>query len=286
MERAAWQGSVLGGRPILHARGADGVRAVAATVPHAATLGRAAFERAVTDVYVRVLAEVARAGCHPLRFWNFVPGINDEIEPGLSRYMAFNAARRTAYAAVHDAPGALPAAIATASGVGAPDRHFHLFGVATRERVMPVENPRQVPAYYYSPRYGPLPPCFARAALTLGGRPMLVVGGTASVRGEDSLHPGNLDAQLEETLVNLRTLIGAACAAAGYRLCRNPLAAFVDLRAYVVIGASASRVREVLAGAAGVPLDDIEVRVADLCRPELLVEVEGLAMVDRVASAH
>ena len=28
---------------------------------------------------------------------------------------------------------------------------------------MPVENPRQIPAFRYSKRYGPIPPCFARA---------------------------------------------------------------------------------------------------------------------------
>ena len=74
-------------------------------------------------------------------------------------------------------------------------------------RASPLENPRQVPAYRYSRRYGLRPPCFARATKF---ESTLFIGGTASIIGEDSRHAAAIVAQTEETLSNLRALIAAA----------------------------------------------------------------------------
>ena len=260
----------------------DGFRGVAATIPGAAALDRAEFEDRVTGIYEHLLGGLRRDGYHPLRFWNFVPRINEEVEPGLSHYMAFNVARWAGYRAVHAPAGDLTRSIATASCVGAPGGSLHVFCVATREQGLPVENPRQVPAYEYSQKYGPQPPCFSRAMLVRSRRPLLIVGGTASVRGEDTVHARDLAGQLAETLVNLRTLLTAACGAAKLTPHGEPLGAFLSLRAYVVHGASAVPVRDLLADACGLASREIEVPVADLCRPDLLVEIEGVAMLDRV----
>jgi chorismate lyase / 3-hydroxybenzoate synthase len=272
---------------ILRASTASGLCGIAATVPGAVFLDRGAFEGRVLDAYAAVLGELLRAGYHPLRFWNFIPGINEAIEPGLSRYMAFNAARHAGYRAMYAAAGALPAAIATASGVGAPGDAFEVYGVGTRRRALAVENPRQVPAYEYSPKYGPLPPCFARAMLTRSPSPLLVIGGTASVRGEESMHVHSLSRQLDETLLNLETLIGVACTISGRRrLQRNALGALVSVRAYVVDEGTGAGVRDALAHACGLPAREIDVHVTELCRPDLLVEIEGVAALDRVAGGE
>ena len=45
---------------------------------------------------------------------------------------------------------------------------------------------------------------------TCAARRSLLIGGTASVVGEDSRHPRNLDAQLEETLLNMEALVRTA----------------------------------------------------------------------------
>jgi chorismate lyase / 3-hydroxybenzoate synthase len=266
---------------VLCASAAGGLRAVAATIPGAAALDRPAFENRVARMYEQLLGGLLRDGYHPLRFWNFVPRLNEEMEPGLSRYMAFNAARFAAYRAVHARAGYLADSIATASCVGAPGPSFHVFCVATRERALPVENPRQVPAYEYSRRYGPQPPCFSRAMLVRSTPPLLVVGGTASVRGEDTVHARDLAGQVAETLMNLRTLLTAGCGAAQLTPRREPLGAFVSVRAYVVDGATAVPVRDRISEACGLAAHRVEVPVADLCRPDLLVEIEGIAMLDR-----
>ena len=123
---------------------------------------------------------------------------------GLDRYMVFNAGRHDAYS---DQCGAL----GTASAVGIKGSDLSIHCLALEEPGTPVENPRQTPAWQYSARYGPLPPCFSRATIVdLAGRRTLLIGGTASVVGEDSRHAGEFDAQVEETLLNLEALIRTA----------------------------------------------------------------------------
>ena len=75
----------------------DRWRLVSTHVPECAALDAAALERAVADGY-RALAESLRAsGHHPVRFWNFVPGIHADMGGGLDRYMVFNAGRYAAF---------------------------------------------------------------------------------------------------------------------------------------------------------------------------------------------
>src|SRR5204863_3797675 len=140
------------------------------------------------------------------------------LGPGLSRYMVFNAGRFAALRGAGAAPGTgEDVLLPTATGVGHHQRDLLVCCLALASPGKPVENPRQVPAYRYSARYGPLPPCFARAMEVVlpsgvrrtGRTPSLLIGGTASVVGEDSLHAGDLGLQFEETCANLRSLIAA-----------------------------------------------------------------------------
>ena len=48
----------------------------------------------------------------------------------------------------------------------------------------------------------------------------LLIGGTASIVGEDSTHVGDPAGQVEETVANLSALIAAATAATGDRAAR------------------------------------------------------------------
>jgi len=224
-------------------------------------------------------------GRTPARIWNFIPGITEPMGEsgaddsgegrgsrtgggGLDRYMAFNLGR-------HDAMGAwfgerLPAALPAATGVGHDGADLVVHTLVLDEPPTPIENPRQRPAYVYSSRYGPKPPCFARASLVrMGGDRTLIVAGTASILGEESLHEGSLPDQLDETLANLRALIENA---PGFR--GEALERFECVRAYSPDPAHDGDIRACLEGA----MDGREVEVvrADLCRSELLVEVEGI----------
>src|SRR5262249_47691686 len=125
-----------------------------------------------------------------------------------------------------------------------------------------------------SPRYGPMPPCFSRATIaSVNGRRRLLVGGTASIVGEDSAHGDDVHAQLEETLRNLEALIEAAT---GRAESGNALTRFLDLRVYCARAGDAATIHNVLT--ARCPrAERIELAIARVCRPELLVEIEGVA---------
>jgi chorismate lyase/3-hydroxybenzoate synthase len=227
-----------------------------------------ALREKVASAYRALIASLETINRHPARFWNFIPDIGAEMIDGLDRYMVFNAGRHDAYS---DQCGAL----GTASAVGITGSDLFIHCLALDEPGTPVENPRQIPAWQYSARYGPLPPCFSRATIVaLAGRRTLLIGGTASVVGEDSRHADQFDAQLEETLVNLEALIRAADgnALSG----RAALHRLVDLRAYVTSPGKAERVREVLVNRCP-RAKHIAVAVAQVCRAELLVEIEGIA---------
>jgi chorismate lyase / 3-hydroxybenzoate synthase len=238
---------------------------LSAHIPGALVLSADELGEAVTGIYRAILRDVRSRQQHPVRVWNFVPSIHSQLGAG-DRYMAFNAGR---FAAFSESLGAEPASIPTASAVGIDRETLWVHVLAADEPGRPVENPRQAPAYRYSRRYGVRPPCFARATRL---ESTLFIGGTASITGEDSRHIADIAAQTQETLSNLRSLIATAldipesCALKTLR----------DARVHVTNASYAPIVRDALE-----PLlladTNLEFVQADLCRKELLVEIEGIA---------
>jgi len=224
------------------------------------------LEAAAHAAYGQVFAALRDAGApRLLRLWNYLPRIHDD-EAGLERYRRFNAGRQRAFieAGASAFEGA-PAACALGRRGGPLGLRFLAAPLATRT----VENPRQVPAWRYDTRFGPKSPSFSRALVAeLGaGRELLLVSGTASIAGQESLHHGDVAAQTQETLVNLR----AVCSAAGARFDVRQLQSTVYLRDLHDRGAV-----QPLLEAAGLPV--VAWLQADVCRRELLVEIEGHAV--------
>lgn len=224
------------------------------------------LRRAVANAYRRLFAALdASDARHVVRAWNFVPDILGTMDDGGDRYMSFNAGRYDAMIA-RFGNAALAASVPAATGIGhaGADLPIHLLACATPGEA--VENPRQTPAYRYSPRYGPLPPCFARAThATLPIGPRLLVAGTAAIRGEATRFASDFDAQLHLTLENLRALLAADGGG-------DAIERFESLRAYVPPMADVDAVRRLL------PDGILEiVPVSALCRADLLVEIEGVA---------
>lgn len=232
-----------------------------------------ALEEEVAATYHQLFAEIALHGRHAVRCWNFIPGIQNPASDGLNRYMVFNSGRHRGYQRAAGTSDVPDRSIATASGVGTDGDDLFVAILGSRRPGIPIENPRQVPAYRYSSRYGPIPPCFSRGTLEPDAR-RLLVGGTSSVRGEDSVHPDAFHAQLEETLENLDVLITEGVRLAAEAPRRPALSRFSHARVYVVDEADAPEACSRLVDA-GVSCP-IETVVARLCRPELLVEVEGV----------
>ena len=142
---------------------------------------------------------------HLLRIWNYFDAITLG-EGDSERYRQFCVGRVQGLGDVDTRT--LPAATAIGSRDGR--RVLQVYWLAAREPGLPLENPRQVSAYRYPREYGPQSPTFARALLPPSPRVPLLLSGTASIVGHASQHADSLRAQLDETLTNLDSLLGAA----------------------------------------------------------------------------
>lgn len=229
--------------------------------------------RAYTDLF-----ETLQAHDQPalLRLWNYLPHITADDGAGMERYRRFNSGRQRAFIeagqrAFEGAPAACALGLRSGSGLA-------LRFVAGHTEVRAIENPRQVPAWRYPTDYGPRAPTFSRAALAaLGqGQLALLVSGTASIVGHASQHAGDTPAQVDETLRNLQAVFDAARAQ-----CDAPLA-LEDSEPVIYLrhAHQAQAVREQLAQALGPQSRFMQSAVflaADVCRPELDVEIETQA---------
>jgi chorismate lyase/3-hydroxybenzoate synthase len=248
---------------------------LAVTIPQAVLMPAGRLRAEVSRAYRDLTRWLASSDRVAIRFWNYVPGIGDAMGQGLDRYMVFNAGRYEAFDGGDERPDSFERSLATASAVGVGGSDLVIHCMATDAPGIPVENPRQTPSWRYSRRFGPMPPCFARAIVTtLMDRPTLLIAGTASIVGEASLHEGDAPAQFAETLRNLAAIIHAAAPDS----VRDPLSRLVHLRAYAITNDVARMVRDRLTASCP-DARSIEVSRAQVCRPELLLEIEGVAEV-------
>jgi chorismate lyase/3-hydroxybenzoate synthase len=124
-----------------------------------------------------------------------------------------------------------------------------------------------------------MPPCFARATVVgkaVYGAPAALLGGTASICGEETMHVGDPAAQIEETFRNLVSLVRAAREDAGVAEDEAALSGLRELRVYHPREADAEMIKGAVSRRCP-QLRRLEVLRAELCRRELLVEIEGLA---------
>ena len=205
---------------------------------------------------------------HLLRIWNYFDAITLGEGDG-ERYRQFCVGRVQGLGDVDTRT--LPAATAIGSRDGR--RVLQVYWLAAREPGLPLENPRQVSAYRYPREYGPQSPTFARALLPPSPRVPLLLSGTASIVGHASQHADSLRAQLDETLTNLDSLLGAA------RERAPTLSPHLDgtsrLKVYVRDATDADAVAAQLEARLGTRVPWLMLH-ADVCRRELLVEIEGM----------
>ena len=231
------------------------------------------LQQATTEAYRQICATLdAENYPHLLRVWNCLPQINRD-EHGCERYRQFNRARQQTLRACGRAhEGKVPAASALGSPVASP---LVVYFLAGRTAPTFVENPRQTSAYHYPREYGSHPPAFSRAALLRRrGSLALFISGTASIVGHRSLHLGDTAAQTREILANIQALLGEANRAA--RGAHFELGALA-CKVYVRRPADLPLVQDELARGLGGDARVIYLQ-ADICRQDLLVEIEATAM--------
>jgi enamine deaminase RidA (YjgF/YER057c/UK114 family) len=274
------------GEQLVVARHSGATWAYAAqTVPHSADAGAYDQTTSILRQFRSLLSATDMHFCQTIRTWFYLGGI---LEPdGMAhRYEQFNLARADFYRGHPFFAGRRPeqshSAYPASTAVGAAGGGLCAGAIvlATDRRdvaVVPLENPQQRPAFDYSPGCDLSSPRFSRAvAVASGTDAMIFISGTASITERDTRYAGDVVAQTTQTLDNIAVLISkdnlrrhGLC---GFHATLDGLAA---MRVYLKRLEDCAAVRQVCEDRAGkIPTAYV---VADLCRPGLLVEIEGVA---------
>jgi chorismate lyase/3-hydroxybenzoate synthase len=202
---------------------------------------------------------------HVLRIWNYLDAIN--LGHGdAERYRRFCSGR--AVGMRHGFADGYPAA--TAIGVRDGRRVLQTYWLAARSKGAALENPRQVSAWRYPREYGPDAPGFARAMRAPTKTAQVYISGTAAIIGHSSHHRDDFVAQIDETLANVDSVLSAAEIPAAQRF-----GARCVLKAYVRRDADAQAARALLQARLPESTSLLMLR-GDVCRGELLVEIDGV----------
>jgi enamine deaminase RidA (YjgF/YER057c/UK114 family) len=231
--------------------------------------GAGSIQRASQAAYTSIFDAIDRTGFTNLvRCWNYFPRIN-ECEDGIERYRQFNIGRQDAFDGAHRTS---LAKAPSACALGTPEGKLIVHFLASKLEPQAIENPRQVSAYHYPNQYGPRSPTFSRATLlTLPAAEALFISGTASIVGHASVHVGDVAAQAAETLRNLDAVVEQAnLRAHGGRFSTASLCLRVFLRHANDREAVEAVLGETLGNRA-----DVTWLQADICRADLLVEIDG-----------
>lgn len=232
--------------------------------------GASGLMRATEAGYREIFGLLRTSGFpHLVRVWNYLPRIN-ALADGEERYRQFNAARKTAFmSAGHATTGSVPAACALGSEAGSP---VSIYFLATCQVPVAIENPRQVSAYHYPPRYGAHSPLFARASV-LPDAPgtNLFISGTASIVGHETRHHDDAAAQTRESLANIAAVVEETNRVVGAaRYSMQALSFKVYVRRPGDLPAIQAEIARTLR-----PQAPIVYLRADVCREDLLVEIEA-----------
>ena len=232
----------------------------------------------------RLLGSVSIPFDQVIRTWLYLGGIVEGDGPR-QRYRELNRARDDFYREIpfRRFAGARPQTGYPAStGIGIEGRGIMMSGIALatdREDVIarPLENPRQTAAYNYALRYSAQSPKFSRAmALSCGSDAIIFISGTASITDSASRHEEDAVAQVHQTLDNIAALLGEDnLSNHGLPGLGTTLDGLTAARVYIKRPADYAGVRAVCERRLG-ELPTVYA-VANVCRPELLVEIEGIA---------
>jgi len=203
------------------------------------------------------------------------------------RYKELNRARTDFYQGVEFAAERLPPEIdwpvyPASTGIGTDGQGVVMSSIALatdREDVVlvPLENPQQTSAFDYREHYSPRSPKFSRAmAITVGKFATIFISGTASITGSETRFVGDAEGQTRQTLDNIEALISSDnFAGHGVADMGATLDDMALVRVYVKHQEDYAKVKAIckerLGGLPAV------YTLADICRPDLLVEIEGIA---------
>lgn len=222
------------------------------------------LESLTRKAYLELMAAVSATDHKQMaKVWNYLGGINDG-DGDLERYKRFSVGRAAAFAEMNVFDDAAP----TGTGVGTRrDLGLTIIALASKHPLELVENPRQISAFHYPRQYGPSSPKFARGGSVINDRHGLyLLSGTAAIVGHESVHPCDVESQVDETFRNLTALSESV----------SVLDKTSVLRVYLRDPDDIEVVAEKIEAQFGLHRDQIAFLRGNICRSELLIEIDGV----------
>lgn len=267
----------------------DGLRWIYASGGSLHLDGRTPYEQSA-EAFSSMRRVLARAGAgfqDVVRTWLYQGCITETVD-GIERYRELNRARTDFFAGIDFehrpiSVGRNGHAIYPAStGIGTLCHGLVTACMALQTarkdvQLLALENPLQTPAFDYPREYSIKSPKFARAmAVRIGDQLTTWISGTASIVNSETVHQGDIEKQTEQTLTNIERLIDAQnFARLGWEGAGATFDDLAKLHVYVKHAEDYEKCRAVCERRLG-HLPAIYAQ-ADVCRPDLLVEIEGVA---------
>ena len=233
------------------------------------TLDKKIYSQAVDvfDVLHGILNKEGFAVDSIVRQWNYIEHITSFDNEGNQHYQMFNNARSLFYSKA-EWPNGYPAATGIGTfGGGVIVDVDAVMPENSSISIVPIDNKLQIAAHSYSGSVlerdinGKTTPKFERAkSIGIDGNRMVYISGTAAIRGEESLHGVGVINQLEVTLENIRQLTGG-----------SKVKLF---RVYLKDEEFYEKVHGMLDAEKNLQVSYL---LSDVCRDELLIEIEGIA---------
>jgi len=220
-----------------------------------------------------------------VRQWNYVEDILG-FDDNKQRYQEFNNVRSDFYAD-HFSRTGFPAA----TGIGMNRGGVIIEFIAIKSKIansIPIDNPGQVPAHVYSGNVlagdnlsKKETPKFERARyLNLFGKKLILISGTASIRGEKTVGKDDPAEQTRVTIENIRRLYSPLVLSKVSENNIEPI--YGHSRVYVKNRKDFSAIKKTFKSYFGdLPVVYI---IADICRDDLLVEIEGKVILQNLKS--
>lgn len=223
----------------------------------------APLEAEALRLYRRLFA--LTRGLNRYRIWNLVPHIN-AVVAGEENYRAFNTGRHRAF--TEEFGGIHPRDLSAASAVGIKGGGLAVAFVAGPGSVDHFENPLQIPSARYPDRYGKNAPLFARGSRirAAGGSTWWHLSGTASIRASETIG-SDFPRQLETTLENIERMLSVMVV---------PASRHATWKVFLRDRRHLEPCRQRLAEVYPAEVDQMMFVEADICRRDLLVEIEAI----------
>ncbi len=213
-----------------------------------------------------------------IRVWNYVPSIIKDLDDpkyDCEIYRCFNHGRYTAFKN-HFGANHSKWKIPAASAVGCNDQMMKIEFFASDVNPVYINNKIQTPSIDYSEKYGNVPPVFSRGVIfKKNNQTFLISAGTASVVNEETLHKNNLYGQLMQSIQNLRILTSQFNLKQYNVHYSFGLEDLVLLRTYYRKESDRQFLSKMLKKIV-VSNCQLSFLKADICRKDLLVELEGI----------